>query len=112
MYSLKFEYSVHTDIWNQFPRVRIDISIYFIFAMNNNFDHQIIVKDDRFLRYQHEVKCTKIIIQIFYFYKNFTSYQRFWGGVPQNFGRVCCSIGPPKTMFYCIPLNYIGTAQI
>ena len=25
-----------------------------------------------------------------------------FGGVPQNFGRVCCSIGPPKTMFYCI----------
>ena len=23
-------------------------------------------------------------------------------GVPQNFGRVCCSMGPPKTMFYCI----------
>ena len=31
------------------------------------------------------------------------SYQRyFWGRVPQNFGRVCCSMGPPKTMFYYI----------
>ena len=28
-------------------------------------------------------------------------FQRYWG-VPQNFGRVCCSMGPPKTMFYCI----------
>ena len=23
------------------------------------------------------------------------------GGVPQNFGRVCCSMGPRKLMFYC-----------
>ena len=24
------------------------------------------------------------------------------GGGPQNFGRVCCSIGPRKLMFYCL----------
>ena len=31
-----------------------------------------------------------------------TKITKVFGGVPQNFGRVCCSIGPPKTMFYCI----------
>ena len=23
-----------------------------------------------------------------------------WGGVPQNFGRVCCSMGPQQLIFY------------
>ena len=26
----------------------------------------------------------------------------FLGGVSQNFGRVCCSMGPQQSMFYCI----------
>ena len=26
----------------------------------------------------------------------------YWGGVPQYFGRVCCSIGPQQLISYCI----------
>ena len=54
--------------------------------------HSEIVGKNADLQYKHEWQPGDFII---------SDNQRYsWGG-PQNFGRVCCSMGPRKLMFYC-----------